>query len=330
MTQDLTRKPIQAGTQVVQVEPSGKALAFFDYMCDIEFWLKIALSCVFFQWVFAALFKGIDLTTWQKITVYFLVNTGSYYTIASTIEYIIKRRDPIAKARSTRAKGSLVNSQPYQLHRDQILRSLVQNYLIAGAVILSLREVHRSVHFGWNFGWFFMSIVITDFAFYAHHRWLLHNHRLRRLLLVHAVHHSYRDSSGFVTGHKSFADMIINFVLADLVVLILFGFDFHQLLAWTLVINLFNIESHSAISLLYIGTDFHDRHHTRINGNYGIHGVFDKLFGTFITATRRTGLLFPSNTLAAHYFRREANKRSRAGSIHPSVPALAATDTRSD
>lgn len=279
----------------------NKTQRLFDYLCDIEFWIKIALSCVLLQWAFAALLSDIELTTLDKIILYWLVNIVSFYAIAYSIENIIKKKSNTAGTRGTRDPLLKIKGQPYKMPSGHLLRSLFQNFIISAAVILILREVERDVHFGWNFGWFFMSIVVTDFAFFAHHRWLLHNIKLKRLLRIHSVHHSYRDSSGFVTGHKSFADMIINFVLADMVVLILFGFDFNQLLAWTLVINLFNIEGHSAISLLYISTDFHDRHHTHIRCNYGIHGLFDKLFGTFTIKTRKTGLLFPSNTLGAYY-----------------------------
>ena len=294
------------GQHAISVEKdSNRILVFFDYMSDVEFWLKITFSCVFFQWVFASIFAGVELTILQKITVYWVVNVGSFYLIAYTIENVIKKNPDMSKTRCTRDPALNIQSQPYVIQMKRTLLSLAQSFVISALVILLLREVERGVHFVWSFAWFFMSIVVTDFAFYAHHRWLLHNKRLRRFLKIHAEHHRYHDSSGFVTGHKNFSDMVINFVLADMVVLILFGFDFNQLLAWTLVINLFNIEGHSAISLLYIGTDFHDKHHTHVKGNYGIHGMFDRIFGTFINGTRKTGILFPANTLGEYYLKRQ-------------------------
>ena len=269
---------------------------FFDYLSDFEFFIKITLACVVFQWFFFYVLSGIELTLFSKIVIYWLVNVASYYIIAFLIEKVIKKNKKIARSRNTR--NAQIKSQPYQRASfKRFLLNQLQLFVVAAGVILLLHEVEREVNFFWNSAWFFMSIVITDFAFYAHHNWFLHH---RRFIKIHAKHHSYRDTSGFVTGYKSFSDLVINFVLADMVVLILFGFDFYQLLAWTVVLNLFNIEGHSAISLFFIGSDFHDRHHTHYRGNYGVQGLWDKIFGTFISTNRKTGLFFPANTLG-HY-----------------------------
>lgn len=275
----------------------------FDYLSDLEFFIKITLACVLFQWLLFNTMGGNQYTLIEKIVIYWLVNITSYYATALLIEKVIKKNRKIAENRGTRI--TKVAAQPYtSVPMTRFFLSLVQNFVIAGSVIILLREVEREVHFGKNFAWFFMSIIVTDFAFYAHHNWLLHNRKLKSFLKIHAEHHRYKDSSAFVTGHKDLLDMIINFFLADMIVLIIFGFDFYQLLAWTVVINLFNVEGHSAVSLLFIGTDFHDRHHTNIRGNYGINGFWDKIFGTFITANRRTGFFFPANTLGRYFQKR--------------------------
>ncbi|MBG6132168.1 hypothetical protein IWQ47_004059 [Aquimarina sp. EL_43] len=279
---------------------------FFDYLSDVEFYIKITLACVLFQWIFVHLFEGFQLTLVSKILIYWGVNLSSYYIIAFLIEKVIKKNHKLTKKLNTRV--TKVKSQPYKHPSAKLFfLSLFQNLMISSGVIIILREVHREVNFVENCGWFLLSIVVTDFAFFAHHYWFLHNKKFPKLFKIHGKHHRYRDTSGFVTAYKDFADQVINFVFADMVVLILFGFDFYQLLAWTVVINLFNIEGHSAVSLFFIGSDFHDRHHTNYRGNYGIQGLWDKIFGTFISKTRKTGIFFPSNTLGKYFL--EKNKK---------------------
>lgn len=85
--------------------------------------------------------------------------------------------------------------------------------------------------------------------------------------------------------------------LTDLAWFLVFGRDITQLCAWSVIGNAYNIEGHSALSIFYIGSDFHDRHHTRFRVNYGIQGFWDKVFGTHDVRSTNLSLLFPANRL---------------------------------
>jgi len=138
---------------------------------------------------------------------------------------------------------------------------------LADAIALITRPVEREPDFLANVAWFFASIVLADFLFYVQHR------------MIHRRHHEFRDTSSFVAGHKSFTEYCLTSV-TDLALFLILGRDLAQLCAWTLVGNAYNLEGHSSLSLFYVGIDFHDRHHTHFNRNFGIQGFWDKIFGT--------------------------------------------------
>lgn len=167
--------------------------------------------------------------------------------------------------------------------------------LIASFIILYLtQEVERSDNLLLNFGWFFMSIIVADFLFYVAHR-ILHQ---KRFLKIHRKHHEFRDSSSFVAGHKSLPEYCITTV-TDLLPIFIFGYDINQLLAWVVIGNAYNMEGHSALSIFFIQSDFHDLHHTHFVGNYGIQGFWDRIFKTLNKPTKKYGLNFPINFLEA-------------------------------
>ena len=147
------------------------------------------------------------------------------------------------------------------------------------------------------------SIVSADLLFYVQHR-LLHR---RELIKLHKKHHEFRDTSSFVAGHKSLVEYCLT-TMTDLLPIFLFGRDFAQSCAWVVVGNAYNLEGHSALSLFYVGSDFHDRHHTHPGGNFGIQGLWDKLLGTCIPgASRNFGVLFPANRLARRVLGRDVS-----------------------
>jgi hypothetical protein len=76
-----------------------------------------------------------------------------------------------------------------------------------------------------------------------------------------------------------------------------FGYDFNQLLAWTLIGTAYNLEGHSSLSIFLLPSDFHDLHHTSFQGNHGIQGLWDKAFKTLNTPTYQRRLVFPVSFL---------------------------------
>lgn len=113
---------------------------------------------------------------------------------------------------------------------------------------------------------FFLAIASADLTFYVVHR-ALHHRTLYPW--IHKQHHEYRDSSAFVAGHKSFVEYCI-VTTTDILPFVLFGASVSELVAWGCVGSVYNAEGHSAMSLLFIDSNYHDVHHTDFVNNYGV------------------------------------------------------------
>lgn len=266
---------------------------FFDYFSELEFFVKIAISCVIFQWFFAVLLQHLETDLVTNVLLYWFVSLTSFYGIGYVIEQVIKKNDAWKKKLTTRVAE--VKKQTYPAFTlKEIFVSSVQG-LIASFIILYLaQEVESSDNWLLNLGWFFMSITMADFLFYVVHR-VLHQ---KRFIKIHRKHHEFRDTSSFVAGHKSLLEYCITTII-DLLPIFIFGYDINQLLAWTLISNAYNLEGHSSLSIFFIQSDFHDLHHTHFVGNYGIQGFWDRIFNTLNHPTKKYGLNFPINFLEA-------------------------------
>lgn len=168
----------------------------------------------------------------------------------------------------------------------------MKSFVIACLILYLVPEVHRGNDLLINFLWFLLSIVVADFCFYVCH-WFLHR---KPFLKFHMKHHEFRDTSSFVSAHKSWPESIIT-TITDLLPIFIFGYDINQLLAWILIGTAYNLEGHSSLSLFFIPSDFHDLHHTHFSGNYGIQGLWDKIFKTLRTPSYQKRILFPSSYL---------------------------------
>lgn len=264
---------------------------FFEFGAELEFFIKVAISCIIFQRFFDFLLQNIETNFVANVFLFWFVSLASFYGIGFFIEKIIKKNN-ILKNKLT-ARVVKVKNQPYPaLTIKSFLVSSIQS-LIASFIILYLaQEVERSNNLLLNFGWFFMSIVVADFLFYVAH-WALHK---KYFIKLHRKHHEFRDSSSFVAGHKSLPEYCIT-IVTDLLPIFIFGYDIDQLLAWVVVGNAYNLEGHSSLSIFFIQSDFHDLHHTNFVGNYGIQGFWDRIFKTLNKPTKKYGLNFPINFL---------------------------------
>lgn len=263
----------------------------FDFCCEMEFYFKVTLSCVTVQQFFYWIFHDIQLNYIDRVLLYWLVGSISFYVIGLFIEKVLKNNETFRKNKTARVKK--VKPQPYPGFTAKGIALGELKTLIAALIILYLApEVHRGNGLLVNMGWFFMRIAVADFLFYITH-WVFHQKPFQK---IHLKHHEFVDSSSFVAGHKTLAEYII-VTLTDIVPIFIFGYDITQLLAWTLIGNAYNLEGHSSLSLLFISSDFHDLHHTSFKGNYGIQGFWDRVFNTLNSPTKKTGLMFPSASL---------------------------------
>lgn len=242
---------------------------------EIEFYLKVVICCVITQQFFYWILGNVAPNFIEQILLYWTIGSLSFYRIGLIIEKGIKRNKPLAEHLTIRA--AKVRKQPYPSFTAKSIAIGEFKALITVTILLFIApEVHRGNSIVQNFGWFFMRIVAADFCFYVAHRLF---HEQKKLLKIHLKHHEFSDTSSFVAGHKSLTEYII-VTLTDVLPIFIFGYDITQLLAWTLVGNAYNLEGHSSLSIFFISSDFHDRHHTHFKGNYGIQGLWDHIFNT--------------------------------------------------
>ncbi|MCV3215219.1 sterol desaturase family protein [Plectonema radiosum NIES-515] len=260
---------------------------FFNFCFEIEFYLKIAISCTIVQQVFYWLLHDTKLNLITEVLLYWLVGSISFYILGIFIEKGIKSNDVFREKLTARVKKVKKQAFPSFTVKGIITGEI--KALIAALIILYLApEVHRGNSLLLNLGWFLMRIVAADFCFYVSH-WLLHKKFLQK---IHLKHHDFQDSSSFVAGHKSLIEYII-VTITDVLPIFIFGYDITQLCAWTFIGNAYNLEGHSSLSIFFIPSDFHDLHHTDFKGNYGIHGFWDRVFNTLNPPTKKPGIMFP-------------------------------------
>jgi sterol desaturase/sphingolipid hydroxylase (fatty acid hydroxylase superfamily) len=267
-------------------------MRFVGLLSELEFFIKVAFSCAVLQQFFFVVLSNFQLSFITEVIIYWAIGSSSFYAIGLFIENVVKKD---ALKNKLYIRVAKVKAQKYPTFTLKgIIFGEIKSFFTAFIVLYLLKEVHRDNNFMMNFGWFFMNIMAADFFFYLTHR-LLHQ---KRFIKIHLKHHEFRDSSSFVAGHKSLTEYCITTV-TELIPVLLFGYDITQLCAWSVVGNAYNLEGHSALSLFYIGSDFHDRHHTQFKNNYGIQGFWDRVFNTLDIASKRNTLIFPVNYLVS-------------------------------
>jgi sterol desaturase/sphingolipid hydroxylase (fatty acid hydroxylase superfamily) len=264
---------------------------FFNFCCEIEFYIKIAISCTIVQQVFYLLLNNTEINFITQVLLYWLVGSISFYSIGIFIEKGIKGNDVLRNKLTARVKE--VKKQPFPSFTAKgIIIGEIKGFISALIIIYLAPEVHRGNSLLLNLGWFLMRIVAADFCFYVVH-WLFHRKLLQK---IHLKHHEFRDSSSFVASHKSLLEYII-VTLTDILPIFIFGYDITQLCAWSIIGNAYNLEGHSSLSIFFIPSDFHDLHHSCFHGNYGIHGFWDRVFNTLNPPTKKLGIMFPVSVL---------------------------------
>ncbi len=261
-----------------------------DFLPEIEFFIKIAVICTLLQQLFYLFLKDIEILFELQVLLYYLVGSISFYGIGFLIEKWLKKSKTWRDELNVRVIKVKEQNFPSFTLRGIALGEFKS--LIAAFIILFLApEVHRGNSLSLNFIWFLMRIFAADLCFYISHL-ILHKYFLK----IHLKHHEFRDSSSFVASHKSLFEYIIT-TITDLLPIFIFGYDITQICAWTIVGNFYNLEGHSSLSIFFVSSDFHDRHHTCFKGNYGIQAFWDQIFGTLAKPTRKQGILFPTNYL---------------------------------
>ncbi|MBD2296619.1 sterol desaturase family protein [Anabaena sphaerica FACHB-251] len=284
---------------------------FFNCCFELEFYLKIAISCAMVQQVFYLLLEKIELNFITQVVLYWLIGSISFYAIGIFIEKFIKSNDVLRDKLTVRVKK--VKKQEFPAFTIKgIIAGEIKAFMSVSIILYLAPEVHRGNSLLLNLGWFWMRIVAADFCFYVVHR-LFHT---KSFLKIHLKHHEFQDTSSFVAGHKSLLEYII-VTITDVLPILIFGYDITQVCAWTLIGNIYNLEGHSSLSIFFIPSDFHDLHHTGFNGNYGIHGFWDRVFKTLNPLSKKPGIMFPVSLIESNI-------------INPYISAKQATHNKFD
>jgi sterol desaturase/sphingolipid hydroxylase (fatty acid hydroxylase superfamily) len=264
-----------------------------NFCFEMEFYLKIAISCTIVQQLFYLLLNNLQLHLINQVILYWLIGSISFYAIGILIEKFIKTNNVWTEKLTVRVKKVEKQSFP-NFTLKGIITGEIKAFISALIILYLAPQVDRGNSLFLNWGWFFMRIVVADFCFYICHR-LLHT---KYFIKIHLKHHEFKDSSSFVAGHKSFIEYII-VNITDILPIFIFGYDITQLSAWTLIGNIYNLEGHSSLSIFFISSDFHDLHHTNFQGNYGIHSFWDRVLKTLKPITKKQGILFPTNLITS-------------------------------
>jgi sterol desaturase/sphingolipid hydroxylase (fatty acid hydroxylase superfamily) len=263
----------------------------FGFLSEMEFYIKIALSCTIFQQGIYWLLRDVKLSFIPQVFLYWLVGSVSFYGIGLAIEKLIKPNQALAENLNVRVKKVRKQEFPTFTFKG-ILVGELKSFCAAALILYLAPEVYRGNDLWLNFSWFLMRIIVADFCFYVAH-WLFHRKFLQKF---HLKHHEFSDSSSFVAGHKSVIEYLV-VSITDILPIFIFGYDITQLCAWTVIGNAYNLEGHSSLSIFFIPSDFHDLHHSCFKGNYGIHGFWDRVFNTLNSPTKKPSPMFPITTL---------------------------------
>lgn len=120
----------------------------------------------------------------------------------------------------------------------------------------------------------FVSVILVDILLYSLHR-ILHIPYLYKLF--HKKHHEIVAPVGFSAVYMTLTDLYIGNALPVYLPMYIVGAHPTTIKIW-LIITIVNtiFISHSGFDIL----DFHDKHHSLFNKNYGIDIFMDRLFGT--------------------------------------------------
>ncbi|MEY2830923.1 MAG: hypothetical protein RLZZ574_181 [Cyanobacteriota bacterium] len=84
----------------------------FNFCFEIEFYLKIAISCTIIQQIFYWLLHDIKLNFISQVILYWLVGSVSFYSIGILIEKGIKSNDVLREKLTARIKKVKEQSFP--------------------------------------------------------------------------------------------------------------------------------------------------------------------------------------------------------------------------
>lgn len=189
-----------------------------------------------------------------------------------------------------RTKIQADRARPWQPTDREVVRLSLLNHLIFLPPTLLALQVALQAR-GWRFettlpgaGEVLLDLVlltlVTDLLFYLGHRAL---HRPWWMTHIHGAHHRFTASTGMASLYQHPVEFVLTGVaplgLAALIVL-----PHAFTIAIFAVLGTLNVViTHSGYNLPFATwAGFHDLHHARVRGNFGVTGAVDWLLGTWL------------------------------------------------
>lgn len=246
------------------------------YMNSLIFFTKVSLSCVCVQLFFDYF---LNLKNFFPLISYPFLHWLSNFMFYYLCGYLsIKIKDSVYFESYRIKQSSNIKKQSFKLNLIKIIQGelifLLMCYSYYFSNLLDYRKEH-SFSLIANLSWFYCCIISADFLFYITH-YIFHT---KKFYWIHKKHHEFIDVNGYVAEYKSLIESLI-ITTSDILLFIIFGCDIHQFLAWIIVGVIYNVEGHSCMNLFFITDNFHNKHHTHFNVNYGIGQYLDRIFGT--------------------------------------------------
>ncbi|CAF3119652.1 unnamed protein product [Rotaria socialis] len=241
------------------------------YWKSVIFFTKVSISCFFIQWLLDNYF---DLNHWKPISYPFfhwLANFFFYYG-CGYITLRLKDSSYLTSYKILNAPN--VTQQVMNFDCLSIIKGELIFLLMCYGYGFFIEYSSHSPNLIFNLAWFYLCVISADFTFYVIH-YTLH----KKFYWIHKKHHEYIDLNGFVAEYKSLLEALV-ITTSDILPFLIFGTSINQLIAWIIVGVLYNVEGHSSMKLFYIIDNFHHKHHTHFNVNYGIAQYLDHIFGT--------------------------------------------------
>jgi sterol desaturase/sphingolipid hydroxylase (fatty acid hydroxylase superfamily) len=257
--------------------------------------LRFGLSmCNFVLRTFRMLMSDPSQPLWLVLVGNLITQAIGYFTVVGLVFLIVWR------VLRERLRGARIPA-PDRVNGAQIRREVKHTFVTfivgttsVGAVIALrgaglTRIVEGDVPVLVTLAWIAGALAFNDLWFYSWHRFL---HRPLPFRLIHAVHHKSVDVNPFTSYSFHAAEgFILGFWIVPAAVLLPIPMTALAVLQVVGLLN--NVMSHLGYELLprwlvrmpilrWTNTaTFHSLHHTRLQGNFGLHSrIWDRLFGT--------------------------------------------------
>jgi sterol desaturase/sphingolipid hydroxylase (fatty acid hydroxylase superfamily) len=201
----------------------------------------------------------------------------------AVLDYWNEKSGQLAKRKQIKEENNKINWITY---RNAAGVSFKNQILVLTPMALTLELIGSATkmfdhHIAWPEQVFRLciSMLLEDFAFYWIHR-AFHS---RWLYEFHKLHHTLVEPFAVAAFSASFLENAVVNYLPVLAMPIIAGLNRESMLMWFLLATMSSVISHSG----YCGfafVRFHDAHHKRNSGNFGVSGFSDWLFGTALSS----------------------------------------------